>query len=47
MNMNDVLQCEKQASDYQSIIYITTFKEYEIYMFVTNNHPFAEYVVLI
>ena len=46
MNMNIVLQCEKQVSDYQSTIYITTIKEYEINMFVTNNRPFAEYVIL-
>ena len=47
MNMNVVLQCENQMSDYQSTIYITTINEYEINMFVTNNHPFAEYVILI
>ena len=47
MNMNNVLQCEKQASDYQLTIYVTTINKYEIHMFVTHNRHFAEYVILI
>ena len=47
MNMNVVLQCENQVSDCQSIIYISTINEYLLNMFVTNDHLFAEYMILI